>query len=90
MPVFTLLKGSVLALLLALFCDVSFEFSCWRQLIEAFLEVTDDTNNFVKCGHFTEEHLAAHFLIVFAPGVKMVSGWHEPERAGMERGVIHP
>src|SRR5208282_5789634 len=64
--------------------------SCWRRLIEAFLEVADDTKDFVEGGHFAEEHFAAHFLIVLAPGFKVVSGRQESERTGMERRVVHP
>ena len=62
--------------------------SCWRRFIEAFLEVADDTKDFVEGGHFAEEHFAAHFLIVLAPGFKVVSGRQESERTGMERGVM--
>jgi len=46
-------------------------------LIKPFLEIAKDAENFIKGGHFTKKHVAAHFLIVFAPGVKVVSGRHE-------------
>jgi hypothetical protein len=72
------------------FDEIRFEFSRWWQLVEAFLEVADDAENFIEGGHFAEEHFAAHFLIIFAPSIKVVSGRYESERAGMERGVVHP
>jgi len=38
----------LLALLLALFYGVGFDFSCRWQLIEAFLEVADNPEDFVE------------------------------------------
>ena len=60
-----------------------------RRLVEAFLEVADDPKDFVEDGRFAKEHFAAHLLIVCAPGINVVGGRQESERAGMQRSVVH-
>ena len=59
-------------------------------LIELPFKHTDNTEDFVERGHFSEEHFTSHFLIVFAPRIDVLGGRQEPECAGMNRGVIHP
>ena len=60
------------------------------RLIEAFLEIADDTNDFFKLRHVAEKHFATHGLVILPPGSQLVVRRDEPERTGTKGGVINP
>lgn len=55
--------------------DINFARFVSSLLIELVFKLADDAENVIEGGNFSKEHIAVHFLIVFAPIVQLVRQW---------------